>query len=184
MVEACLSRDGTVLYADYGFKHGLSSRQGRHRVITETAPPTVESLHGSLRERDKQVRLQRRESLAESLTKWHRRSRNHYSELERLYRMHAPRGGTVLHVGCGIGDLPASLDDLSPAILATLPLDPYTGAGFIYRRLDDDPQGRDYVLYSAGEDRVDAAGEGDDVALASTLPAGAALLSEMLTHAQ
>ena len=37
---------------------------------------------------------------------------------------------------------------------------------------------------SSGEDRVDAAGEGDDVALSSTLPAGAALLSEMLTHAQ
>ena len=73
--------------------------------MTETAPPIVESMHGSLHERDKQLRLQRRESLAESLTKWHRRNRYYYSELERLYRMHVPPGATVLHVGCGIGDL-------------------------------------------------------------------------------
>ena len=77
--------------------------------MAEIADTIVDPARASIRDQDRQVRLEHRESLAESLTKWHRRNRYYYGELERLYRMHVAVGSTVLHVGCGIGDLLAAV---------------------------------------------------------------------------
>ncbi|MDY7109830.1 MAG: hypothetical protein SYC29_14455 [Planctomycetota bacterium] len=50
---------------------------------------------------------------------------------------------------------PDTLRKLTPGFLDTLPNDPLSGEPFGYRRLDDDPHNRAYVLYSLGPDRVD-----------------------------
>lgn len=52
------------------------------------------------------------------------------------------------------GAWPASLDELVPGQLATLPPDPYGGA----LRLGPDPLGGGHVVYSLGPDRVDQGG--------------------------
>ena len=48
------------------------------------------------------------------------------------------------------GDLPASLSDLVPSILKSVPIDPYSGNPLIYRNL-----GQTYQLYSVGPDGDD-----------------------------
>ena len=53
---------------------------------------------------------------------------------------------------------PDSLDPLAPRYLANLPVDPFSGKPFIYRRDNDD-----YVLACAGEDKVESS---DDMTIA------------------
>lgn len=60
------------------------------------------------------------------------------------------------------GEYPASLDELTPRLLARMPMDPYTGELLRYRRLaEPDDLGRGYVLYSVGLDGVDDGGKED-----------------------
>lgn len=67
---------------------------------------------------------------------------------------------------------PANLDELAPAILPSLPQDPYApDRRFRYRRLtpaDNDPHARPYILYSVGPDAVD--NNANDTADPYTLP--------------
>ncbi|HUW61336.1 MAG TPA: hypothetical protein VMZ06_10040 [Candidatus Bathyarchaeia archaeon] len=53
---------------------------------------------------------------------------------------------------CANGQYPESLESLRPYFVR-LPVDPFTGKPFIYRR-----QGTDYVLYSCGPDQKDSGG--------------------------
>lgn len=55
------------------------------------------------------------------------------------------------------GSYPETLESLFPEALAELPIDPWSGAPLRYRLVDPatDPQGRGYLLYSIGADRVD-----------------------------
>jgi hypothetical protein len=59
------------------------------------------------------------------------------------------------------GEYPATLDALIPDILPSIPDDPRFGTPFGYRRLDHDPAGRPYLLYSFGADRRDNGGAFD-----------------------
>lgn len=52
------------------------------------------------------------------------------------------------------GQPPATLDQLVPRYLTTLPSDPFTGKALIYR-----PQGTNWLLYSVGPDGVDDGGK-------------------------
>jgi hypothetical protein len=52
------------------------------------------------------------------------------------------------------GRLPAKLDELVPAYLPALPLDPYSGQPLVYRTSGDD-----FTLYSVGHDRTDNGGK-------------------------
>jgi hypothetical protein len=52
------------------------------------------------------------------------------------------------------GELPASLDDLMPAWLPALPIDPFSGHPMLFARENDG-----YVIYSVGPDRLDNGGE-------------------------
>jgi hypothetical protein len=58
------------------------------------------------------------------------------------------------------GVYPASLAELVPSRLANVPLDPWSGKPFGYRRIDPaaDPQGRGFYLYCVGGDGVDNGG--------------------------
>ncbi|MBY0307814.1 MAG: hypothetical protein K2Q09_03650, partial [Phycisphaerales bacterium] len=58
------------------------------------------------------------------------------------------------------GAYPASLTGLIPAYIAREPVDPWTGKGFGYRRIDPqmDAARRGYLLYSFGSDGVDNGG--------------------------
>jgi hypothetical protein len=58
------------------------------------------------------------------------------------------------------GRYPESIAELTPGILPTVPLDPWSGKPFVYRRLDPatDPYRRSYTLYSVGADGVDNGG--------------------------
>lgn len=58
------------------------------------------------------------------------------------------------------GDYPAVLTDLAPDFIEPLPLDPYSGKLFGYLRVDPaaDPEGRSFLLYSVGADRIDNGG--------------------------
>ena len=58
----------------------------------------------------------------------------------------------------GNGRAPDSLDELVPHILPTLPKDPMTERPFGYTLLDDDPDGRPFLLYYVGADGVDDGG--------------------------
>ncbi len=51
------------------------------------------------------------------------------------------------------GALPESLEALVPAYLHTMPVDPFSGGPFLYRRVDSD-----YILYSVGKNGVDNGG--------------------------
>jgi len=53
------------------------------------------------------------------------------------------------------GTFPGDLSSLTPQPLSTLPLDPYTGKSFIYRRLDD----ASFHLYSTGPKMRDGGGQ-------------------------
>ena len=58
------------------------------------------------------------------------------------------------------GEYASSLDELVPAgNLTMLPVDPTHGAAFLYKRLQDDPHGRVYLLYSTGIDERDDGGQ-------------------------
>jgi hypothetical protein len=52
------------------------------------------------------------------------------------------------------GRLPESLNDLCPRYFSSVPVDPFSGAALIYRRVDDT-----YVLYSVGLDQKDNGGK-------------------------
>jgi len=56
------------------------------------------------------------------------------------------------------GRLPDSLDALVPAFLAAVPTDPMTGTSMLYRRIENDPHGRAYLVYSTGIDGIDNGG--------------------------
>ncbi|MHC4316907.1 MAG: hypothetical protein ACYTGE_15040 [Planctomycetota bacterium] len=56
------------------------------------------------------------------------------------------------------GAYPDSLDQLAGDIVTQPPADPLHGLPFGYRLLDGDPDGRAYLLYSIGLDRVDDGG--------------------------
>ena len=56
------------------------------------------------------------------------------------------------------GAYPDSLDQLAGDIVTQPPADPLHGLPFGYRLLDGDPDGRAYLLYSVGLDRVDDGG--------------------------
>jgi hypothetical protein len=56
------------------------------------------------------------------------------------------------------GAYPDSLDQLAGDIVTQAPADPLHGLPFGYRLLDNDPDGRAYLLYSIGLDRVDDGG--------------------------
>jgi hypothetical protein len=58
------------------------------------------------------------------------------------------------------GEYPEDLAALVPMYIAELPLDPFTGAPYLYRRLapGEDEHGRGYLLYSAGPDGQDDGG--------------------------
>ncbi|MHC4220142.1 MAG: hypothetical protein ACYSU7_16985, partial [Planctomycetota bacterium] len=56
------------------------------------------------------------------------------------------------------GGYPDSLDQLAGDIVTQLPADPLHVLPFGYRLLDDDPDGRAYLLYSIGLDRADDGG--------------------------
>ncbi len=57
---------------------------------------------------------------------------------------------------------PASLGDLVPDWIASVPTDPIHGGPFGYKLLTDDPAARSYLLYSFGADGVDNGGLFDD----------------------
>jgi hypothetical protein len=54
-----------------------------------------------------------------------------------------------------IGEYPDSLDQLVPSVIEELPADPLHGGAFRYRRISEDPAGREYLLYSIGMDEID-----------------------------
>jgi len=49
------------------------------------------------------------DEFAQSAESWRLKNRGYHSEIERLYRYHVPEGSSVLEVGCGTGELLASL---------------------------------------------------------------------------
>ncbi|MBL9030738.1 MAG: hypothetical protein JNM80_03410 [Phycisphaerae bacterium] len=53
------------------------------------------------------------------------------------------------------GQYPASLAELAPAILTSVPLDPFSSGPLVYRRQEPDEAGRRYLLYSVGADGRD-----------------------------
>jgi hypothetical protein len=73
----------------------------------------------------------------------------------------ARKGCAKLAVGLRLyrlrhGHYPASLSELVPDFLDKLPADPFTGKDFIYRA-----QGAGFIVYSAGVNRTDEGGAGD-----------------------
>lgn len=63
-----------------------------------------------LRTEGRARRLAAQQAAAPSLETWARRNRFYYRELARLFRLHVPRGASVLHVGCGLGDTLAAVE--------------------------------------------------------------------------
>ncbi len=57
------------------------------------------------------------------------------------------------------GEYASSLDELAPGILTTLPVDPTHGGAFLYKRLQNDPHGRMYLVYSTAIDERDDGGK-------------------------
>jgi|GEM_PF-5021109 len=59
--------------------------------------------------------------------------------------------------------LPKSLEEFAPDFIAAVPLDPWTGTPFVYKRLSSpDEHGRDYLLYSLGSNLRDDGGVYED----------------------
>ena len=67
---------------------------------------------------------------------------------------------TVQDFGLGRGHYPASLDELTPGYIPTLPRDPGDGAAMRYR---PDADGQGFTLYSVGPDGEDDGGADDPV---------------------
>lgn len=61
-----------------------------------------------------------------------------------------------------LGFYPERLDDLAPRFIGELPIDPWSGKPFVYRRVEpgSESPGRGFVLYSVGSDRTDDGGKG------------------------
>ena len=53
------------------------------------------------------------------------------------------------------GEYPGTLEALVPEFIEAIPPDPAHSGAFIYRRVEDDAHGRDYLLYSTGPDGED-----------------------------
>lgn len=58
------------------------------------------------------------------------------------------------------GTCPDTLAQLAPEVIESIPVDPWTGKAFGYRKVDpsEDPWGRAYLVYSFGSDGVDDGG--------------------------
>lgn len=88
--------------------------------------------------------------------RWRRKNRYYYEEVERIVRFHVPRGASVLEIGCGTGDLLASLApsrgvgiDISPKALE-IARSKHAGLTFLAGDAEDIPLLKpfDYVLLS------------------------------------
>jgi len=73
------------------------------------------------------------------------------------------------------GRRPETLEELVPRFLAALPLDPFSGRNFLYRRLADG-----YRLYSVGENGIDDGGEPARPATAANPAQGDLMLDDPL----
>jgi hypothetical protein len=62
------------------------------------------------------------------------------------------------------GTYPASLKELTPDIVQKLPVDPYTGKDFVYRR-----EGKGFIVYSLCENAKDDQGKQDDIVWKSVI---------------
>lgn len=81
------------------------------------------------------------------------------------------------------GAYPDSLDQLAGDIVAQTPADPLHGLPFGYRLLDNDPDGRAYLLYSIGLDQVDDGGAKASPANRESHGHAAALTAPAATYA-
>jgi hypothetical protein len=57
------------------------------------------------------------------------------------------------------GEYPAALEELVPAYLPEVPVDPWSGGPLVYRRIEETAGGWEYMLYSVGNDRTDDGGK-------------------------
>lgn len=88
--------------------------------------------------------------------RWRRKNRYYYEEVERIIRFHVPKGKSVLELGCGTGDLLASLSpsrgvgiDISPKALE-IARAKHPGLTFLVGDAEDPPLSEpfDYILLS------------------------------------
>jgi hypothetical protein len=83
------------------------------------------------------------------------------------------------------GVYPASLEELVPTTLPAMPNDPCADVSpILYRRTDNDPLGRGYLLYDPGDNGEDDQGAGDDEVFNTPSPAGAAALRAAVAAAE
>ncbi|MCP3903750.1 MAG: glycosyltransferase [Planctomycetes bacterium] len=89
-----------------------------------TASPEETAPAASIRDTDRRLRLERQVETLPELERWSRRNRFHHAEQARLVALHVDDGNSVLHVGCGLGDLLSTLApadgtgiDLAPALV-------------------------------------------------------------------
>jgi SAM-dependent methyltransferase len=95
------------------------------KLQSQPEPFTAEVQPVDIFEHDRARRIERQEQYAESMERWAARNAYYYGELARVSRLHVPDGASVLHVGCGLGDLLASVRpkrglgiDLTEAVVA------------------------------------------------------------------
>ncbi len=88
--------------------------------------------------------------------RWRRKNRYYYEEVERIVRFHVPQGASVLEIGCGTGDLLASLApsrgvgiDISPKAVESA-RSKHPGLTFLAGDAEDIPlsESFDYILLS------------------------------------
>lgn len=91
-----------------GHADDVAARPGRAAGHELPEPPDRSTDVSSLERRAERAR--RRDELAGEVEKWEGRRAFLYREKARLVRWHVPEGARVLHVGCGTGNLLASLD--------------------------------------------------------------------------
>ena len=80
--------------------------------------------------------------------------------LNHRYRFENERSATRLMLAIELhkarsGSYPANLDSLTPDLIPVIPVDQINGISFEYERLDNEPHGRPYLLYSLGVDGED-----------------------------